>query len=358
MSGMWGNKIKISIFGESHGNAIGINIDGLEPGFEINLDKVSSEMKRRAPGRNNLSTPRKEADEPEILSGFFQGKTTGTPLCAIIRNNNTKSKDSVKLKDIRWPGHADYTGKIRYNGFNDYRGGGHFSGRITASIVFAGAICKQILEAKGIKIVSHIKSIGTIEDKSFLDEKITEGFINSYMSKELPLIDELKEEAMRKEILLAKEELDSIGGTVECAVLGIEPGIGNPFFDSVESTLAHLMFSIPAVKGIEFGRGFELTQMRGSQANDSMYFSGEKVLTKTNNNGGILGGITNGMPVIFKVAIKPTSSILKSQNTVNINTGEETILEVNGRHDPCIVQRALPVIEAATAIGILDLIEN
>ena len=358
MSGMWGNKIKISIFGESHGNAIGINIYGLEPGFEINLDKVSSEMKRRAPGRNNLSTPRKEADEPEILSGFFQGKTTGTPLCAIIRNNNTKSKDYGKLKDIMRPGHADYTGKIRYNDFNDYRGGGHFSGRITASIVFAGAICKQILEAKGIKIVSHIKSIGTIEDKSFLDEKITEGFINSYMSKELPLIDELKEEAMRKEILLAKEELDSIGGTVECAVLGIEPGIGNPFFDSVESTLAHLMFSIPAVKGIEFGRGFELTQMRGSQANDSMYFSGEKVLTKTNNNGGILGGITNGMPVIFKVAIKPTSSILKSQNTVNINTGEETVLEVNGRHDPCIVQRALPVIEAATAIGILDLIEN
>ncbi|WP_302623323.1 chorismate synthase [uncultured Clostridium sp.] len=358
MSGMWGNKIKISIFGESHGNAIGINIDGLEPGFEINLDKVSSEMKRRAPGRSNLSTPRKEADEPEILSGFFQGKTTGTPLCAIIRNNNTKSKDYGKLKDIMRPGHADYTGKIRYNDFNDYRGGGHFSGRITASIVFAGAICKQILEAKGIKIVSHIKSIGTIEDKSFLDEKITEGFINSYMSKELPLIDELKEEAMRKEILLAKEELDSIGGTVECAVLGIEPGIGNPFFDSVESTLAHLMFSIPAVKGIEFGRGFELTQMRGSQANDSMYFSGEKVLTKTNNNGGILGGITNGMPVIFKVAIKPTSSILKSQNTVNINTGEETVLEVNGRHDPCIVQRALPVIEAATAIGILDLIEN
>ena len=356
MSGMWGNKIKISIFGESHGNAIGINIDGLEPGFEINLDKVSSEMKRRAPGRNNLSTPRKEADEPEILSGFFQGKTTGTPLCAIIRNNNTKSKDYGKLKDIMRPGHADYTGKIRYNDFNDYRGGGHFSGRITAPLVFAGAICKQILEAKGIKIVSHIKSIGTIEDKSFLDEKITEGFINSYMSKELPLIDELKEEAMRKEILLAKEELDSIGGTVECAVLGIEPGIGNPFFDSVESTLAHLMFSIPAVKGIEFGRGFELTQMRGSQANDSMYFSGEKVLTKTNNNGGILGGITNGMPVIFKVAIKPTSSILKSQNTVNINTGEETVLEVNGR--PCIVQRALPVIEAATAIGILDLIEN
>ena len=190
------------------------------------------------------------------------------------------------------------------------------------------------------------------------ETNIEEDFINSYMSKELPLIDGSKEEDMRKEILLAKEELDSIGGTVECAVLGIEPGIGNPFFDSVESTLAHLMFSIPAVKGIEFGRGFELSQMRGSEANDAMYFAGEKVLTKTNNNGGILGGITNGMPVIFKVAIKPTSSILKTQNTVNINTGENTVLEVNGRHDPCIVQRALPVVEAATAIGILDLIEN
>ncbi|MCQ2968838.1 MAG: chorismate synthase [Clostridium sp.] len=358
MSGMWGNKIKISIFGESHGNAIGINIDGLEPGFEIDLDKVSYEMKRRAPGRNNLSTPRKEADEPEILSGFFEGKTTGTPLCAIIRNNNTKSKDYGKLKYIMRPGHADYTGNVRYNGFNDYRGGGHFSGRITAPLVFAGAICKQILELKGIKIVAHIKSIGKIEDKSFLEQEITESFINSYMSKELPLLDDNLEEEMKKEILAAKEELDSIGGTIECAVLGIKPGIGNPFFDSVESTLAHLMFSVPSVKGIEFGKGFELSQMRGSEANDSMYFSGEKVLTKTNNNGGILGGITNGMPVVFKVAIKPTSSILKEQNTVNINTGKDTVLEVNGRHDPCIVQRALPVIEAVTAIGILDLMDN
>ena len=358
MSGMWGNKIKISIFGESHGNAIGINIDGLEPGFEIDLDKVSAEMKRRAPGRNNLSTPRKEADEPEILSGFFEGRTTGTPLCAIIRNNNTKSKDYGKLKDIMRPGHADYTGKIRYNGFNDYRGGGHFSGRITAPLVFAGAICKQILEAKGIKIVSHIKSIGTIEDKSFLDEEITEDFINSYMSKELPLIDESKEEAMRKEILLAKEELDSIGGTVECAVVGIEPGIGNPFFDSVESTLAHLMFSVPAVKGIEFGKGFDISKMRGSEANDEYYLENGNIKTKTNNNGGILGGITNGMPIIFNVAIKPTASIFKEQNTVNIVTMEETTLCIEGRHDPCIVQRALPVIEAVAAIGITELMNS
>ena len=358
MSGIWGNKIKISIFGESHGEAIGINIDGLPAGFEIDMDKVFYEMERRAPGRNELSTPRKEKDLPEILSGYFEGKTTGTPLCAIIRNTNTKSKDYSKLKDIMRPGHADYTGHIRYGGFNDYRGGGHFSGRITAPLVFAGAICRQVLENKGILITAHIKSIADIEDKSFLDVDINEEIIQGFKGKDLPLIDQSLNESMRKKILAAKEEFDSVGGTVECAVLGIEPGIGNPFFDSVESTLAHLMFSIPAVKGIEFGRGFDITKLKGSEANDSMYFEQEKVKTKTNNNGGILGGITNGMPIVFNTAIKPTSSILKPQNTVNINTKEDTVLEVNGRHDPCIVQRALPVIEAVTAIGILDLIRE
>ena len=358
MSGIWGNKIKISIFGESHGEAIGINIDGLPAGFEIDMDKVFYEMERRAPGRNELSTPRKEKDLPEILSGYFEGKTTGTPLCAIIRNTNTKSKDYSKLKDIMRPGHADYTGHIRYGGFNDYRGGGHFSGRITAPLVFAGAICRQVLENKGILITAHIKSIADIEDKSFLDVDINEELIQGFKGEDLPLIDHTLKESMKNKILAAKEEFDSVGGTVECAVLGIEPGIGNPFFDSVESTLAHLMFSIPAVKGIEFGRGFDITKMKGSEANDSMYFEQEKVKTKTNNNGGILGGITNGMPIVFNTAIKPTSSILKPQNTVNINTKEDTVLEVNGRHDPCIVQRALPVIEAVTAIGILDLIRE
>ena len=358
MSGIWGNKIKISIFGESHGEAIGINIDGLPAGFEIDMDKVFYEMERRAPGRNELSTPRKEKDLPEILSGYFEGKTTGTPLCAIIRNTNTKSKDYSKLKDIMRPGHADYTGHIRYGGFNDYRGGGHFSGRITAPLVFAGAICRQVLENKGILITAHIKSIADIEDKSFLDVDINEELIQGFKGEDLPLIDHTLKESMKNKILAAKEEFDSVGGTVECAVLGIEPGIGNPFFDSVESTLAHLMFSIPAVKGIEFGRGFDITKLKGSEANDSMYFEQEKVKTKTNNNGGILGGITNGMPIVFNTAIKPTSSILKPQNTVNINTKEDTVLEVNGRHDPCIVQRALPVIEAVTAIGILDLISE
>ena len=358
MSGMWGNNIKVSIFGESHGNAIGINIDGLPSGFEIDIDKIMVEMARIAPGKSPLSTPRKEGDVPEILSGYFEGKTTGTPLCAIIRNSNTKSKDYSKLKDVMRPGHADYTGVIRYNGFNDYRGGGHFSGRITAPLVFAGAICKQILESKGIVIAAHVNSIGNIKDKSFLETDINDELLNSFKGREIPLINTNLEASMREEIMNARSDKDSIGGTIECAILGVKPGVGNPFFDSVESTLAHLMFSVPAVKGIEFGRGFDISKMRGSEANDEYYLDGEIIKTRTNNNGGILGGITNGMPIVFNVAIKPTASIFKEQKTVNIETMEETTLNIEGRHDPCIVQRALPVIEAVAAIGILELVNN
>ncbi|WP_291731666.1 chorismate synthase [Clostridium sp.] len=358
MSGMWGSKIKLSIFGESHGNAIGITIDGLPAGFSIDMDKIMMEMARRAPGKSSLSTPRKESDIPEILSGYFEGKTTGTPLCAIIRNSNTKSKDYSKLKDVMRPGHADYTGAVRYKGFNDYRGGGHFSGRITAPLVFAGAICKQILEVKGIIVSAHINSIGKIKDCSFLESDISDELLNSFKEKELPLINTKLEDEMRQEILSARSSGDSIGGTIECAILGVSPGIGDPFFDSVESTLAHLMFSVPAVKGIEFGKGFDISKMRGSEANDEYYLENGNIKTKTNNNGGILGGITNGMPIIFNVAIKPTASIFKEQNTVNIATMEETTLCIEGRHDPCIVQRALPVIEAVAAIGITELMNS
>lgn len=358
MSGMWGSKIKLSIFGESHGNAIGITIDGLPAGFYIDMDKIMMEMARRAPGKSSLSTPRKESDIPEILSGYFEGKTTGTPLCAIIRNSNTKSKDYSKLKDVMRPGHADYTGAVRYKGFNDYRGGGHFSGRITAPLVFAGAICKQILEVKGIIVSAHINSIGKIKDCSFLESDISDELLNSFKEKELPLINTKLEDEMRQEILSARSSGDSIGGTIECAILGVSPGIGDPFFDSVESTLAHLMFSVPAVKGIEFGKGFDISKMRGSEANDEYYLENGNIKTKTNNNGGILGGITNGMPIIFNVAIKPTASIFKEQNTVNIVTMEETTLCIEGRHDPCIVQRALPVIEAVAAIGITELMNS
>ena len=358
MSGMWGSKIKLSIFGESHGNAIGITIDGLPAGFSIDMDKIMMEMARRAPGKSSLSTPRKESDIPEILSGYFEGKTTGTPLCAIIRNSNTKSKDYSKLKDVMRPGHADYTGAIRYKGFNDYRGGGHFSGRITAPLVFAGAICKQILEVKGIIVSAHINSIGKIKDCSFLESDISDELLNSFKEKELPLINTKLEDEMRQEILRARSSGDSIGGTIECAILGVSPGIGDPFFDSVESTLAHLMFSVPAVKGIEFGKGFDISKMRGSEANDEYYLENGNIKTKTNNNGGILGGITNGMPIIFNVAIKPTASIFKEQNAVNIVTMEETTLCIEGRHDPCILQRALPVIEAVAAIGITELMNS
>src|SRR5471030_980198 len=356
MSGMWGNKLKVSIFGESHGIGIGITIDGLPSGIEINMEDVLREMERRAPGKSNLSTARKEADEPEILSGFFQGKTTGTPLCAVIRNADMHSKDYGKLKDLMRPGHADYTGFIRYDGFNDYRGGGHFSGRITAPLVFAGAICKQVLETKGINIGAHIKSIGDIQDKSFYETDISKELLDKLKIKELPLLSPEKEVEMRNTILEAKKEGDSVGGTIECTVIGIDAGIGNPFFDSVESTLAHLMFSVPAVKGIEFGKGSSMSELRGSECNDEYYYDGDKVKTYTNNNGGITGGITNGMPILFKVAMKPTPSIIKMQRTIDIADTKEAELVIEGRHDPCIVQRAVPVIEAVTAIGILDLV--
>ena len=356
MSGMWGNKLKVSIFGESHGVGIGITIDGLPSGFEINMNEILKEMGRRAPGKSKLSTARRETDSPEILSGYFEGKTTGTPLCAIIRNGDQHSKDYGKLKDLMRPGHADYPGNIRYNGFNDYRGGGHFSGRITAPLVFAGAICKQVLAGKGIFIGSHVKSIGEIEDKSFSEVELTKELLDNLKAKELPLLLSDKEDLMRETILKAKSDLDSVGGTIECTVLGMNPGVGNAFFDSVESTLAHLMFSVPAVKGIEFGKGFEMTKLRGSECNDEYYYDGDKVKTYTNNNGGITGGITNGMPILFKVGIKPTASIAKKQRTINIAEKKDAELEIHGRHDPCIVQRAVPVIEAVTAIGILDLI--
>lgn len=358
MSGMWGNNLRISIFGESHGVGIGLTIDGLPSGFPIDLERINYEMERRAPGRNNLSTARKEGDKIEILSGLFEGKTTGTPLCGMIRNSDKRSKDYSKLKSLMRPGHADYTGNIRYKGFNDYRGGGHFSGRITAPLVFGGALCKQILESYGIKIVSHIKSIGSIEDESFNPVNVSDALIEELPKMELPLINKNLDNDIRSEILSAKSEGDSVGGIIECAIVNIDAGIGNPFFDSVESTLAHLLFSVPAVKGVEFGEGFNITKLRGSEANDEFYYDEDKIKTRSNNNGGILGGITNGMPVIFKVAIKPTASILKKQNTINIDKKRNEELNIEGRHDPCIVQRAVPVIESVAAIGILELLKG
>ena len=358
MSSTWGNNIKISVFGESHSEAIGVVIDGLEAGIELDLNDIAFEMSRRAPGKNDISTTRNESDIPDIISGFFNGRTTGTPLCAVIKNTNTRSQDYERTKNLFRPGHADFTGFVKYNGFNDYRGGGHFSGRLTAPIVFAGAVCKQILEKEGIKIGAHIKQIADVIDKSFNFTDIDEKTLNLLRTKELAFLDGTKENDAKERILAAKNDLDSVGGIIECAVIGLYSGIGNPMFDSVESVLAHILFSIPSVKGVEFGSGFSFADMRGSVANDAFYYHGDVIKTKTNNNGGINGGITNGMPVIFRTVIKPTPSISKKQQTVDISEGCDAEIEIVGRHDPCIVQRAVPVVEAAAAIAIYDLIKG
>lgn len=356
MSSNWGKNIQLSIFGESHGPAIGINIGGLPAGIELDFDEIKKEMKRRIPGQSAITSPRSEKDEFEILSGYFDGRTTGSPLSMIIRNTDTRSKDYTKIKDLARPGHADYTADIRYLGHNDYRGGGHFSGRITAPIVFAGAIAKQILRKKDIYIGSHIKSIKDVVEASFDSLDLSSELFEDLRNKSFPALDDEKAREMVRVITEAKEDMDSVGGVLEIAVLNPPGGMGSPFFQSVESNIAHMIFSIPAVKGLEFGAGFDLTRMRGSTANDSYFIEDGEVKTRSNHNGGVLGGITNGMPLIFRAAIKPTPSIGKKQSTINMVKGENAEIEIEGRHDPCIVVRIAPVIEAATALVILDLL--
>ena len=355
MGANFGKNYCISIFGESHGNALGINIDGIPAGTELNLDFISEEIKRRAPGKSELTTSRTEKDEFEILSGFVNGRTTGTPLAMIIRNTNQKSKDYGEIVKKPRPGHADWAGLSRYNGFNDIRGGGHFSGRITAPLVFAGAVAKQILKEKGILIAAHVKSIKDIQDRDFEEKDITQENIDRLRNMILPVLNENIVPDMEKTILKAKEEKNSVGGIVEIMITGIKAGIGDPFFESMESELSRIMFSIPAIKGIEFGAGFDIAKMTGYEANDEMYYD-EKgdVKTYTNNNGGITGGITNGMPINFKVAVKPPASIGKKQRTVNIETKKNDFLEIIGRHDPCIVPRIVVVLEAVAAIVVMD----
>ena len=354
MGNSWGKKINLSIFGESHGEAIGIVIDGLPAGLHLDMEKIQKEMERRKPGKDDIETARKEDDKVKILSGFFEGKTTGSPLCAIIENKNAISKDYNR--NIIRPGHSDFTGFVKYNGFNDYRGGGHFSGRVTASLVFAGTIAKQILNEHGIVIGSHIKKIENICDNAFDKVNITKEELVKIAEKDFPAIDEIAGNNMKNLIIRVKENQDSVGGEIECAILGIKPGIGEPFFDSIESKISGMMFSVPAVKGIEFGAGFKFSDMCGSHAHDEFYIEDDKICTYTNNNGGINGGISNGMPIIFNVVIKPTPSIGKEQKTVDIEKKENTIVSIEGRHDPCIVKRAVPVIEAAASLAILDFI--
>lgn len=354
MSDLFGRALKITLFGESHGIAIGCIIDGLPAGLTFDWDEVRREMARRAPGSSNLATPRKEKDAFEILSGYFNDHTTGTALAMEIRNTNQHSKDYSELKVKMRPGHADYTGHVKYGGFNDYRGGGHFSGRITAPLTFAGALAKQVLSGEGIYIGAHAAEIHGIKDRPFhpMGER-AELFRKLSLSK-LPVLDEEKGKEMEEAILSAQKEGDSVGGIVECQILGLPAGLGDPFFDSLESELAHMMFSVPAVKGIEFGEGFRFAGFKGSEANDEMIYDEGCVKTVTNHNGGILGGISGGSPVNFRLAVKPTASIGKRQHTVDISRGENTDLSIGGRHDPCIIPRAIPVIEAASAFVILD----
>ena len=346
----------MTIFGESHGAAIGCVLDGLPAGLRLDEDFINRELQRRAPGQSALTTARKEQDAYKLQSGVFNGTTTGSPLCVFIPNGDMHSGDYGLLQNVMRPGHADFTGKSKYQGFNDYRGGGHFSGRLTAPLVFAGAVAKTLLAQRGITVGAHIALIADVADDPFALMGEQAEVLAGLAEQGFPVLNAERGAQMQAQILAAKADKDSVGGTVECMALNVPVGLGEPFFDSVESTLAHALFAVPAVKGIEFGKGFALAQLRGSEANDELYFADEQVRAYSNNNGGILGGITNGMPICFKVVLKPTPSIAKAQRTVDMAKRENTVLELQGRHDPCVVQRAVPVIEAVTAWVLLDLL--
>ena len=354
MSNIYGMNVKISIFGQSHSTAIGVTIDGLPAGFALDFDELNAFMKRRMPGQNAYSTKRKESDEPEFLSGLENGITCGTPLTAIIRNTEARSSDYDNLRDIPRPSHADYTAYIKYGEARDIRGGGAFSGRLTAPLCIAGGICLQLLKREGINIAAHIIQIGNISDRYFEPVNFSETDIRILKENDFPVLDKSAGEQMLSIIEEVRNDGDSLGGIVECAATGIPAGIGEPMFDGMENRLAAIIFGIPAVKGIEFGNGFSAAELRGSENNDAFIMHGDSIQTRTNNHGGILGGITSGMPLIFRVAFKPTPSISIEQDSVSLSHRENTKLTVGGRHDPCIVPRAVPCVEAAAALVIYD----
>ena len=359
MSSFWNNRISISIFGGSHGPAIGVTIDNLPPGEYIDMDKIHQFMTRRAPKKDGTTTPRSEKDLPEVLSGVLNNRTTGTPLCAMIQNTDTRSKDYSNLAKLPRPGHADYTGAMRYQGFNDVRGGGHFSGRLTAPLCFAGAVCGQILERRGIYTGAHIAAIHGIQDDAFSRTRVSKEDILAVREKSFPVINDAQGKLMWEDIQKARMGQESLGGIIECAAVNVPAGIGSPMFDGLENTIAQLVFGIPAVKGIEFGAGFQVAEMVGSQDNDAFYVDENgHIKTKTNNHGGILGGISSGMPITLNVAIKPTASISKPQQTVNFRERTNEILQIQGRHDPCIVPRAVPCVEAAVNLALLSHMMN
>ena len=346
--------MKYTIFGESHGPAIGVVLSGVPAGLELDLDAVRAELARRAPGRSALSTARREPDEPEILSGLFEGRTTGAPLCAVIRNTDTRSADYTAVKDVARPGHADYAAHVRYGGCNDYRGGGHFSGRLTAPLVFAGTVARQLLAARGVTVCAHISSVYGESDGCW----DTAEELYAASRKEFPVIDDEAGERMRQAILDAKEEQDSVGGAVECALFGLPAGLGGPDFgENAEGIFSQYLFAVPAVKAVSFGAGTAFSLMRGSEANDPLYVDDDgSVKAEQNCAGGINGGITNGMPLFFEATFRPTPSIGRRQFTVNMKTGENAELELTGRHDPCVVPRAVPVVEAAAALAACQLL--
>ena len=355
MSSVIGDKIKLSIFGESHGEAIGCVIDGLPAGIKIDMNAVYKDMQRRAPGKDKTATPRLEKDIPHILSGMLDNVTTGAPLAMVIENTNTKSGDYSNLMTVPRPGHSDYPAYVKYGGNNDIRGGGHFSGRLTAPLVFAGSVAKQILSQMGVTIGAHIKQIGSVCDAVSDLNKTDKSLLDTLSLSTFSLIDETKEQAMRDEIEKARLSLDSVGGIIECFAVGLPVGLGGNMFDTVEGKLASILFGVPAVKGVEFGIGFGFADKRASEVNDQYEIKNGRVSTLSNNNGGVLGGMTDGAPLSVSVAIKPTPSIAKKQKSVNLLTMENAELEIHGRHDPCIVVRAVPVIECAVALGLLDL---
>lgn len=350
MKNTFGCSVAVTLFGESHGEYIGAVIDGLAPGIKIDREYIANMLTLRRP-EGKISTPRKEADNFKIVSGVVNDTTTGTPITVLIPNENVKSGDYAEMKTVARPSHADFAAECKYHGYQDSRGGGHFSGRITAALVAAGAICKQALEQKGIFIGTHVKKCAGISDRDFAD---IQNDINCLSRKVFAVLDEASGERMREAILSAASDGDSVGGVLETAIIGVPEGVGEPWFDTVEGMLSHMMFSIPAVKGIEFGAGFAICDMLGSEANDPIRMDGGRAVTVKNNNGGINGGITNGMPIVFRTAIKPTPTIFKSQETIDFKAMTNATLEPKGRHDPAIVHRARVVQDAAAAIVLCD----
>lgn len=349
MSSTFGNALKITIFGQSHAPAIGVCMEGFPAGFTPDFDELNAFLARRAPGQGAYTTARREPDRPEFLAGLVRGHTCGAPVTAIIRNTDTRSGDYAAFTDVPRPSHADYPAQVKWQGAQDSAGGGHFSGRLTAPLCIAGGLCLQYLHARGIEITAHIERIGAAQDRRFTPTQP-----GPLAKAKLPVLDPDSAEAMLAQIAAAKAEGDSVGGCIECAVTGLPAGLGSPMFGGMENRLAQILFGIPAVKGVEFGSGFACAGMRGSEHNDPYFMQDGAVRTRTNHAGGILGGLTTAMPVIFRVAVKPTPSIARPQESVSLQRGEDAVLEIHGRHDPCIVPRAVPCVEAAAAIAILD----